>query len=125
MYYILILHVIRIYSVSTIASAEHSSYFPPFTARSRNLPDELKLNFQCSGVGEIACSSTQGGVVTSGGGFSNSNLRERDVSCVMSLLCVSVGELVCVSLCVCVSVCECVCLRVCMPHPNTSDPTSP
>ena len=48
--------------------------------RSRTLPDELKLNFQCSGVGEIVCSSTQGGVVTSGGGFSNSNVRERDVS---------------------------------------------
>ena len=48
--------------------------------RSRTLPDELKLNVQCSGTGEIGCSSTQGGVVTSGGGFSNSNDRNRDVS---------------------------------------------
>jgi hypothetical protein len=29
------------------------------------------LLFQCSGVGETTCSSTFGGIVTSGGGFSN------------------------------------------------------
>lgn len=57
-----------------------------FLHRSRTLPDELKLNVQCSGTGEIGCSSTQGGVVTSGGGFSNSNDRNRDVS----ILCCSV-----------------------------------
>lgn len=54
--------------------------------RSRTLPDELKLNVQCSGTGEIGCSSTQGGVVTSGGGFSNSNDRNRDVSHLLHLL---------------------------------------
>ena len=60
--------------------------FDSIICRSRTLPDELKLNFQCSGVGEIVCSSTQGGVVTSGGGFSNSNIRERDVSfCLLRL----------------------------------------
>jgi subtilase family serine protease len=36
-----------------------------------NVPDSSKLLFECSGVRETVCSSTIGGVITSGGGFSD------------------------------------------------------
>jgi tripeptidyl-peptidase I len=43
----------------------HSSSFP------KNLPSSLQLPFQCTAAKETTCSSTIGGVITSGGGFSN------------------------------------------------------
>jgi len=40
-----------------------------------NLPLSNQLNVQCSGTGETVCTSTFGGVITSGGGFSNVSNR--------------------------------------------------
>ena len=36
-----------------------------------DMPVSNQLNFQCTGTGETVCTSTFGGVITSGGGFSN------------------------------------------------------
>jgi len=36
----------------------------------QHMPAASRLTLQCSGVGETACSSTLGGVITTGGGFS-------------------------------------------------------
>lgn len=36
-----------------------------------SMPEANQLNFQCSGTAETVCSSTFGGVITSGGGFSD------------------------------------------------------
>ncbi len=46
---------------------------PYSTGMSANsgIPDEAKLLFQCTGTAEIVCSSASGGVITTGGGFSN------------------------------------------------------
>ena len=48
------------------------------SSRFPELPFADKLNFQCTGAGETVCSSILGGIITSGGGFSN--VYDREVS---------------------------------------------
>jgi hypothetical protein len=43
------------------------------------VPLESELLFQCSGSRETVCSAATGGVITSGGGFSNVNQRADTV----------------------------------------------
>lgn len=40
------------------------------------MPVSNQLDFQCTGTAETVCSSTFGGVITSGGGFSDTNERD-------------------------------------------------
>lgn len=42
---------------------------------STELPLDMQLQVDCSGEGETTCSASFGGIITSGGGFSNVNLR--------------------------------------------------
>ena len=51
-----------------------------YSAGSGSAIQRNELLVQCSGVGETVCSSTIGGVITSGGGFSNVFNREELVS---------------------------------------------
>ena len=50
------------------------------------IPPETELLFQCSGTRETVCSASTGGVITSGGGFSNVNMRASTVSLVCKII---------------------------------------
>lgn len=64
--------------VTTVgATVLTNKYLPgcgmPYTVSSSypNLPDAQQLLFECSGVAETVCTAPMGGVITSGGGFSD------------------------------------------------------
>lgn len=73
--------------VTTVGATQLTNAYIPICNRayssaiSSTAPMENNLLFQCSGTGETVCSSSTGGVITSGGGFSNVFDREASVSC--------------------------------------------
>lgn len=79
------------------------------------VPTDSELLLQCSDTRETVCSAISGGVITSGGGFSNVNMRATTVRH---------PSYKCVYVCVCmiVYVCMCVCVYLCydchfLPNP--------
>ncbi len=50
------------------------------TSANGGIPSATELLFQCSGTREIACSAATGGVITTGGGFSDVSMRAATVS---------------------------------------------
>src|SRR3546814_5508058 len=63
-------------SITSIGASQLSQQYLPF-GKEMYASDDMELPAQCSFVGEVMCSSTIGGVIESGGGFSNVYNREE------------------------------------------------